>query len=198
MFGRKISVKDPIIGKAPIYITTKMSPQNVITLMKNAVNKNSPEFQCEAVSDKIFIRSYASNTKVCKLIFPGQSDKEIKLLPGKINEVSINVTDNGKLLAPDGRLYPITLKRQDIHSIKRLKNRPLFDGSGEWLSEISGQLLKYPDHIRPAEALQPERKYFKSSFNPNGHNISAQYWTAYDDQYFYFAVKVDDPIHQQR
>ena len=31
-----------------------------------------------------------------------------------------------------------------------------------------------------------------------GHNISAQYWTAYDDEYFYFAVKVDDPVHQQR
>ena len=58
--------------------------------------------------------------------------------------------------------------------------------------------LSYPDDIRPIGALQQELCYFQTPFNPNGHNVSANYWIACDDKNFYFAADVDDPVHLQR
>jgi hypothetical protein len=58
--------------------------------------------------------------------------------------------------------------------------------------------LSYPDDIYPREALQPERSYFKTSFNPNGHNFSAEYYLAYDRENLYIAVKADDREHLNR
>jgi hypothetical protein len=129
---------------------------------------------------------------------PGAEEKKVKILPERMNIVSAKAARSGKLIAPDGRSYDVPLIKTDFFTVDRVKKRPVFDGSGKWLSGLRSGLLKYPDHIRPAEALQPERRYFKTSFNPNGHNISARYWTAYDDKNFYLAVKVDDPVHLQR
>ena len=198
MYGRKISVKNPVIGKAPLYITVKTSPEQAVSLMKKAVSANAPEFKCSAVADKVYIRSYAKMTRECRLLMPGAEEKKVKILPERMNIVGAKAARSGKLIAPDGRSYDVPLIKTDFFTVDRVKKRPVFDGSGKWLSGLRSGLLKYPEHIRPAEALQPERRYFKTSFNPAGHNISARYWTAYDNENFYLAVKVDDPVHLQR
>ena len=198
MYGRSIPVKNLVIGKAPVYLNVRMSPAQAVALMKKAVENNSPEFKCSAAADTVYIQSFAALTRECKLKLPGQAEKTVKVLPGKTTVVSAKVTGNGKLIAPDGRVYAVELANADYYTVPKIKTPPVFDGSGKWLTNLKSGLLKYPDHIRPAEALQPERRYFKTSFNPNGHNISAWYWTAYDDDNFYLAVKVDDPVHLQR
>lgn len=198
MYGRTIPVENLNIGKSPVYITVKMPPAQAVELIKKAVLSNTPEFRCRATDGQVYIRSYAKTTKVCALQLPGQPEIKVKLRPWKMNVIKAKVTGKGKLVAPDGREYPVPLEKVDYHTISRIKSRPVFDGSGKWLAGLPAGLLKYPENIRPAEALQPERRYFKTSFNPDGHNISAQFWTAYDEEYFYLAVKVDDPVHQQR
>ncbi|MBE6392503.1 MAG: hypothetical protein E7044_00380 [Lentisphaerae bacterium] len=198
MYGRSIPVKNLVIGKAPVYLNVKMSPAQAVALVTKAVLNNSPEFKCSATSDTVYIQSFAALTRECKLKLPGQAEKTVKVFPGKTTVVSAKVAGNGKLIAPDGREYAVELSKVDFYTVPKIKSRPVFDGSGKWLTNLKSGLLKYPDHIHPAEALQPERRYFKTSFNPNGHNISARYWTAYDDNNFYLAVKVDDPVHLQR
>ena len=198
LYGRSIDPMALTIGPAPVYITVRMPPEKAVAMMKNALSRNVPEFKCAASGDKVYIRSFAPVTKTAKLCFPGQPEQSVKLLPSMVNEFPMQVKNSGKLLAQDGRSYDIPLQKQETQVVQKTKGKPVFDGSGKWLEKLPSGTLKYPDHIRPAEALQPERQYFRTSFNPNGHNISAQYWTAYDDEYFYFAVKVDDPVHQQR
>ena len=198
MYGRTIPANDPAIGKGPVYITVKMPPEEAVALMKKAVFDNTLEFQCAASGNKVYIRSFAAETRVCRLRLPGQPEQTVKLLPGRINTVEAVVTGAGELLAPDGRSYPVTPEKVSRQTLAKLKSRPVFDGSGSWLEGLKAGALNYPGDIRPPEALQQERRYFRSDFNPEGHNISAQYWTAYDDDNFYLAVKVDDPVHQQR
>ena len=198
MYGRSIPVEGLTIGKLPVYITVKMKPDEAVAMMKKAVLANTPEFQCLADGSRIFVRNFSDEPKVCRIQLPGLPDTEQTVVPDMVNVIEANVTGDGKLIAPDGRTYRIPLKKTQVFSIARLKNKPVFDGSGSWLEGLPSRDLNYPDDIRPQEALQPERCYFKTDFNPDGHNISARYWGAYDDDYFYLAVKVDDPVHLQR
>ena len=198
MYGRAISTENLTISPSPVYITVKTSPREAIKLMQKAIRQSAPEFNCYALAEKIYIKSLVSVTQKCKLRFPGQKEITVEVLPGKVNEIAMSAKSSGKLIAASGRVYDIPLKRIDSYTIRKLKVKPVFDGSGNWLKGLPSGMLKYPDHIKPADALKPEKQYFRTDFNPHGHNISAQYWTAYDAENFYFAVKVDDPIHQQR
>ncbi|MBO4492726.1 MAG: hypothetical protein J5944_15360 [Lentisphaeria bacterium] len=198
MYGRSISPKNLTIGPAPVYITLNMAPEDAVSLMKKAVQVNTPEFKCTADENHVHILSYATETKVGRLQLPGQAETEVKLLPGRVNTIEANVAGPGTLTAPDGRTYAVPLTKAGTITVPRIREKPVFDGSGKWLEGLPSGELKYPENVRPSEALQPERRYFRSNFNPDGHNLSAQYWTAYDDESFYLAVKVDDPVHQQR
>lgn len=198
MYGRAISTKNLTISQSPVYITVKTSPEGAIQLMKKAIRQNAPEFNCYALAEKVYIKSLVAVTQKCKLRFPGQKEITVEVLPGKVNELAMPAKSGGQLIAPSGRVYDIPLKKIDTYTINKIKTKPIFDGSGNWLKGLPSGILKYPEDIKPADALKPEKRYFRTDFNPDGHNISAQYWTAYDTENFYFAVKVDDPIHQQR
>ena len=198
MYGRSIPLKNLTIGQAPVYITVNMPPEDAAAMMKKAVSASTPEFKCSADENHVYIFSHATETKTAWLQLPGQPETEVKILPGKINTFAANVAGPGRLLAQDGRNYSIPMVKEDYCIVPRIREKPVFDGSGKWLEGLPSGELKYPENIRPAEALQPEKRYFRTNFNPDGHNLSAQFWTAYDDEYFYLAVKVDDPVHQQR
>ena len=100
--------------------------------------------------------------------------------------------------ADNGRKYEFEIDRKNIYPVTRIKRDVVLDGSGAWLKGLPVGILKYPEDIRPKSALQPELSYFKTDFSPDGHNVSAKFWTAYDDKNFYIAAKVDDPVHLQR
>ena len=190
MYGRDITDKPLVIGQDPIYITVPQMPQQVIPLIEQAIYSNAPEFKCVAQSDAVLIRSLLKTTREAEIHIPGHAPKKVKLFPDQVNRIPMKVTMPGKLISGN-RQYDIPLEKIPVYTIKRVKN--ITDNR----SKKPG-VLRVPEHIRPIEALQPERCFFKSEMNPQGHNVSAKYWLGYDDNNFYLTVEVDDPIHQQR
>ena len=191
MYGRDLTGKPLVIGPAPLYITVKAPAAQVAEVMKHAVVENSPEAVCTALPGTVFVRSLAKVTRDAEIRFPGKAPVRVKLLPGRAAAFPMEVAGPGKL-AIGSREYEIPMEKVPVHTLRRVSG--LAD-----LRKGKPGLLRVPDHVRPLEALHPERCYFRSEgFNPNGHDVSAKYWTGYDDKNFYMAVEVDDPVHLQR
>ena len=191
MYGRDLTGKPLVIGPDPLYITVKAPAAQVAEVMKRAVAANSPEAVCTALPGTVFIRSLIRESRDGEIRFPGKAPVKVKLLPGRAAAFTMEVPGPGKL-AIGSREYEIPMEKIPVHRLRRVS------GLAEVRKGKPG-VLRVPDHVRPLEALHPERCYFRSEgFNPNGHDVSAQYWTGYDDKNFYMAVEVDDPIHLQR
>ena len=191
MYGRDVTGQPLVIGPEPHYITFKAPSAQIVPLIRQAVEANTPEAVCTAQADRVFVRSLVKKTCDAEIQLPGKASVKVKLLPGKTSVFPMEVAAAGKLMI-GSRRYDIPLEQVPIHTLRRVKDMT------ELRKSESGR-LHYPDHIRPVEALQPELCYFKTpGWNPNGHNVSAQYWTGYDDENFYLAVEVDDPVHLQR
>ena len=190
MYGRDLTGQPLTVGPEPLYITIPRPAPEVSTIILKAMDDNSPEFACTSVSGSIFIRSFVKTTRNAEIRIPGKQNIPVKILPDRVNVFRLQAGPSAELIS-GSRKYPILQKKIPIHTLKRVS------GLAELYQQNHG-ILRYPDHIRPIEAMQPERCYFKSDYNPNGHNVSAKYWTGYDDKNFYLAVEVDDPIHVQR
>ena len=191
MYGRNLTGKPLVIGPDPLYITVKAPAAQVAEVMKHAVAANSPEVICTALPGTVFIRSLIRESREGEIRFPGKAPVKVKLLPGKVGTFAMEVPGPGKL-AIGSREYEIPMEKVPVHTLRRVS------GIAEIRKGKPG-VLRVPDHVRPLEALQPERCHFRTvGFNPNGHDVSAQYWTGYDDNNFYMAVEVDDPVHLQR
>ena len=203
MYGRKkqlnAGVQKLSIGKAPVYLRLKYPAEKTAQLVKSAIISHIPEFKgagfCIAPGKaKIFIRNLTPRTRSGML----QGRGKITLLPDKITCFEVRTSsDVCRFTAADNKVYNFNIQ-QNIHPVRRVSGGAKLDGTGLWLKGLKPGRLQYPRDIRPQSALQPELSYFRTSFNPDGHNISARYWTGYDDSNFYIAVKVDDPIHLQR
>lgn len=207
MYGREFQLtkgKNVMqVGPEPCYLTLPVKAEKTAALMREAVKNNSPECLCRAYYDsvsriRVFVRNQTDRTLGGKLVFPGMNDQTVSILPGKVSSFLLPVKSAGKLISDTGREYPVPLEKLSVYPVKKLPNKPVFNGTGDWLKGLQSGSLEYPDAIRPSDALQEERCYFKTPGNPNGHNVSARYWTAYDEENFYLAVEVDDPVHQQR
>ena len=203
MYGRKTALnagKNALrIGKAPVYLVLDYPAEKATAEIRRVLNENLPEFKGAGYAfskdeARVFIRNLTPKTRTGELAGAGK----LALPPDRI--VSFTVRTSGKscsFTADDGRKYQFAIDR-DAYPVARVKEKVVLDGSGSWLKGLPEGVLKYPDDIRPKSALQPELSYFKTDFNPNGHNVSAKYWTAYDDRNFYIAALVDDPVHLQR
>ena len=207
MYGREFRIpkgKNVIkVSPQPCYLTLPVNAKKTAALMRDAVKNNSPECICRAYYDslsqiRVFVRNQTDRTLRGKLVFPAMTDQTVSILPGQVSSFLLPVKTAGKLVTAAGREYPIPLEKLSGYPVKKISHKPVFDGTGSWLKSLKPGLLEYPDAIRPSDALQEERCYFKTPGNPKGHNVSARYWTAYDDENFYLAVEVDDPVHQQR
>ena len=190
MYGRDMTGKPLVISPEPVYITMRQDASKAAKLMHEAVQANAPEAVCAALPGTVYIQSLIRETREGEIRIPGQAPVKVRILPGKVNTFDMPVSGSGRLVI-GAREYEIPLEQVQTHKLKRVS------GLAELRNGEYG-LLHYPDHIQPVEALQPERCYFKTDFNPDGHNVSAQYWTGYDEKNFYFAVEVDDPVHLQR
>ena len=191
MYGRDLTGKPLVIGPEPLYITIAKPAAEVVPLIEQAIYANTPEFKCVALPDAVMVRSLVRATREVEIRMPGQAPLQTKLLPGKTGVFPMQAAAPGKLISGK-RTYDIPLEKLPVCTLKKVAD-PAQLRSGK------PGLLHYPDHVRPVEALQPERCYFRTEgFNPNGHNVSAQYWLGYDDKNFYMVVEVDDPVHLQR
>ena len=188
MYGRDITKMPLAIGTAPIFITFKEPAKNIVPIMQKAIAREMPRFKSLAVPGKVFLRSMLNRRTDVKLQFAGIPEQKITVPPNKLTLLALPVSGPGILKDDQNRHYKIPFIKEPVCVIGRSENA----------TESSG-ILKYPEHIRPVEALQAERRYFKTDrFNPNGHNISAKYEITHDDRYFHLKVVVDDPKHLQQ
>ena len=191
MYGRDITGQPLVISPDPVYITIRQDVSEVVSLMKNAVRDNAPEAVCAALPETVFVKSLVTESREGEIRFPGTPPVPVKILPGRINSFTMPVSAPGKLVI-GSREYDIPLEKIQTLKLRRLE-KPADIRKGE------PGILRYPDHIRPLEALHPERGFFRSDiYNPDGHDVSAKYWTGYDENNFYLSVDVDDPVHLQR
>ena len=194
------------VGPAPIYLTMNFPAGKAAEWMKKALSDNMPEFLCGGYftgldQAAVFVRNLTGNMAKGVLKSSSGEKRDLSVPPGKMVRLSIKLPVGGtcSFVSANGREYPIRLEQSDLVKIRRVASAPKLDGSGAWLKGLPSGLLKYPDHIFPKSALQPEKCYFYSArYNPKGHNVSAKYWIAYDDSNLYLAVEVDDPVHIQR
>ena len=190
MYGRNITGKPLVISQEPLYITIPAPADQAIPLISQAIFANTPEFKCIASDDIVYVRSMLRDTREITIQMPGQTPVKAKIFPDKINSFNIKTTAPGKLIS-GSRAYDIPLETLPVCTLKRVS-------SIAQLSSGKSGLLKVPEHVQPIEALQPERSFFKSELNPNGHNISVKYYLGYDENNFYMVAEVDDPVHLQR
>ena len=203
MFGRESTLsagKNQLTASIePIYIISDEPVQKMQQKIDALFNSISPEYQFGA-------KLTAPGKAMLYLTNPGNDSADftvngtaVKVLPGTVSQLPITINaDQKNVTVKCGKKSFDVPVVSDTVKVKKLAKAPVFDGSGSWLpAEASGKLT-VPENVYPREALQPERYHFKSSMNPNGHNIEAVYYLAYDQKNFYMAVKVDDPVHQQR
>ena len=191
-YGRDLAGKPLVIGPEPLYITIAKPAAEVVPFIRQAIFASAPEFVCAARPDCVFVRNLLRETREATIAMPGEKPVKIKVLPGKVGVFPMKAVAGGKVLSGN-RKYDIPLETRDlmVFPIKKVS------GLAQLRSGKPG-LLRVPDHVRPLEALRPELCHFRSYFNPNGHDVSAKYWVGYDDNNFYMAVEVDDPVHLQR
>lgn len=203
MFGRESKLpagkNNFILGSSPVYLTVKMPAKKLADELKKALQAQSPQFTFAAFytapgKAKVFIRNQTAEMK--RGVLQGNT---VSILPGKIAVIELD-EPAAEVAFTDSQYvkYNIKIAPGNYQKAIKLAAKPLLDGSGNWLKNLPKGTLCYPDNIAPAEALQKELGYFKTSFSPNAHSVSADYWVAYDNENFYLAVKVDDPVHQQR
>ncbi len=204
MFGNEsVLVSGPVqlaLTPEPLYLTSEESAEAWGKRIEQAFAISRPAYKSAAkltAPDRAAV--FVANTSAAKAEFR-VGDLNLPVLPGAIGRVDVPLPRNAQsvqVTLPDGKFLTAPVLANTLR-VSRLKQTPKLDGSGAWLpAQATGKLI-YPDNIQPASALQKELGYFRNSFNPNGHNLSADYWLAYDLDYLYLAVKVDDPKHQQR
>jgi len=191
MYGRDLTGKPLVIGPEPLYLTIPGAAETVAPMVEHAIYANTPEFRCIATQDAVWVRSLTRHTQNATVRMPDQEPLDVKFLPGQTVRLPVKASAPGKLFAGT-REYDIPLESVPTALLKKVSD-PARLAAGE------PGILRVPDHVRPIEALQPERCFFRTeNNNPNGHDVSAKYWLGYDDKNFYLTVEVDDPVHLQR
>ncbi len=204
MLGRETPYTpgDPLtLSPSPLYLITRESPQRVETALQEAFLQNIPSLRAALVRHSqtqlaLFLASQAQTPQSLIWESPGQPSQNLTLAPGETQRLLLPYAPEGTLHAQDTTLGLHDQAPEPL-SLPKLPAPPTLDGTGSWRKGLPSRLLQYPQDIFPKEALQPERAYFKTDYNPNGHNISALCTLAYDDQCLYLAAEVDDPTHVQ-
>ena len=185
----------------PVYLVTEESPESISRAIVSAFDAAAPDVKFAAKRQdletiSLFIRNPGVKQIAAELVADGRKLKQVSVLPGKVNTFRIPLCKQLAILC-NGKTYPVKPDNSYL-KIQQIKNKPVFDGSGKWLTGLKPVELRYPNDIYPKSALQPELCYFKTEgFNPNGHNFAANYYLAYDAENLYLAVKADDPVHLQ-
>ncbi|MBE6367219.1 MAG: hypothetical protein E7052_04845 [Lentisphaerae bacterium] len=203
MYGRE---KQIVPGKVQLMLTT--APFYMITDEKASAVANKLEKMFKNVGEKcsagakliaqdeamLFIRNHTSGNMTVQL-----AGKSLQIVPGKVVSLPVKLAPGQQNIDFTANNEKITAKViRNMVKIPKLTGQVKFDGSGEFvLSNPTGQLT-VPQHVRPVSALHPELYNFKSSMNPNGHDMLVKYRLAYDKKYIYLAAWVDDPLHVQR
>ena len=189
------------LSPSPLYLVTSEPPQKVEEALREAFQQNIPSLRAAIQRHSqdqlaLFLATFTQTPQYLTWETPGQPSKNLILPPGEPQRFLLPYATEGTLRTSEQTL---TLRDQAPAPLflPKLPATPTLDGTGTWRQGLPSRLLQYPQDIFPKEALQPERAYFKTDYNPDGHNISALCTLAYDAQCLYLAAEVDDPTHVQ-
>ena len=188
------------VTQAPFFLTASGDADALAASLESALRAALPQLRVAATLEnasqvKLFASNLTGKTLEGEIRLDGGKSEKVKFLPGTVNKIVVPLSKSIQVVC-NGTTYPVDIQGSAI-SVKRVKSKPVMDGKGAWLEGLPVGKLRYPDDIYPKEALHPELCYFKTSFNPNGHNFAVDYWLGYDDEFFYLAAKADDPHHVQ-
>ena len=187
-----------ISSTAPFYLVSDETPQKQEAIFRQAFHVTNPELKIAAKRHDLntvtlFVRNPGTNPVQADVVGDGKKLVAVTVKPEIISTFGIPVCESLQVLYA-GKKHKVNQELNYLN-VTRLSQKPSLDGTGAWLAKLPPQPLRYPNDIYPKEALQPELCYFKTSFNPAGHNIAADFFLAYDQECLYLAVKVDDPVH---
>ena len=186
-----------VLSPAPLYLACASAPAELAAALEKAFAGAVPALKGAAKRHSrekmtVFVMNPGGSPADVTLKGDGRVLAAGKAAPG-ISRFQIPVC--GKLELVSGDRTEILSQDKTFITVKKLAKKPVFDGSGAWLAGLAANRLRVPHDVWPKSALQPERAFFKSSMNPGGHDFSADYFLAYDDENLYIAVKADDPRH---
>ncbi len=192
MYGRENKVaagKQTLkLTEQPFYLVINEDATQVADKVDNYFKTLRPKYKAGAkllAVDKAML--YVNNT-VREKITVKCGKSSMTILPGSIGELPVAIQPGAKKL--DFTINGEKFSANIINNTVKFRK-----ASGK---TVYTEKLVVPNHVKPVSALHPELSYFKSSMNPNGHNISVEYSLTYDDKNLYIAAKVDDPTHVQR
>ncbi|MBR7104947.1 MAG: hypothetical protein IKC65_08385 [Lentisphaeria bacterium] len=186
-----------MISTAPVYLESRLAPSVLAKLLRKAFADAAPALKTAAKRHSIsqmtlFVQNPGGDLADIEIRGDGKILKKAKAAPGMSTHI---VPLCGKMeVISNGKTYQVDQDKSFL-KVKKLAKKPVFDGSGSWLKGLPVNKLRVPGDVYPRTALQPERAYFKSSFNPRGHDFAADYFLAYDRENLYIAVKADDKEH---
>ena len=185
------------VSPAPVYLVGRVQPKLLAAQLKKAFAAATPPLTAAAKRHDlkqmtVFVRNPGGDLADVILRGDGKILKRVKAAPG-ISTIQVPVCKNLEIISGK-KVLPVKQDKSFIR-VKHLRKKPVFDGSGTWLKGLVTNKLRVPFDVYPKTALQPERAYFKSSFNPQGHDFAADWFLAYDRDNLYIAVKADDKQH---
>lgn len=189
---------------SPIYISSKMAPDVLEKAIRKAELPNLVPVIAQgrrtgANTAAVYLRNLENREQKCSLELPDGTKLPVTLAPLQMSSLTVAAvpeltgTRNAFITAEDGKRLEVPIDFDSIR-VPKLTEKPVFDGSGAWFKNLKGGKLVTPDNVFPKSAMIPEMNLFKL----DGSDISAEYWTAYDKDNFYLAVKVKDKKHIQR
>ena len=187
------------VTQNPLYLTLKNTlAADAFSMVKKALQEATPSFYAFAKRQSlnnviVFVRNASHDNLPVKIMVNGKTAGQKDIHAGVTVSLTVPYGENIQIVC-QGKSYPVKSDLAYIQ-VSKLTGKPVFDGSGAWFAKLSPLKLRVPDNVYPKDALHPERCYFKSNFNPNGHNYAADCYFGYDDSNLYFAVKANDPKH---
>ena len=187
-----------VLSPAPVYLECAVPPAELAAALEKALHAAAPAAlegfakRHDGETMTVFVKNPGGSPADAAILGDGKVLFSGKAAPG-VNTFRVPV--RGKLELLSGGRKSVIPRDDTFIRVKRLGKKPVFDGTGAWLKGLFLNRLRVPRDVWPKSALQPELAYFKTSFNPNGHDFAADYYLGYDDENLYIAVKADDPEH---
>ncbi len=190
MYGRETGIaagkQQFKLTQQPFYLVTEEAAEKFVEQVEKIFKSIRPQYKAGAklvAPDKAVL--FVNNT-LNEKIHVKCGSQSLDILPGVIDKMTVKISKDQKNIDFTINGEKISAKVVD-NTVKFFKGK-----------DKANRKLVVPDNVKPVSALHPELSYFKSSLNPNGHNISAEYSITYDKDNIYLTIKVDDPEHIQR
>lgn len=184
----KKGIQTLTVKQAPCFIVLSATPEKIKAMFKKADFPDIKTFdafarQISGNEFRIYLASYSNKSQ--KIIVKAQGFKtpgSVILLPGKNKSFTVSGKQGSLLLRSGPKEISIRLPTQKLYAVSYGKTPRKID------------TVKYPEDIRPEEALRAERHLFRC----DGTDVSADFAASWDENNLYLQFTVRDRTHLQR